>query len=54
MEFVRESSFDKLHGFFERNVVSGSQEKMKMIRHNHKFVRKVRACVAASKDSLDK
>jgi len=35
---VRKTTFDELQGLFQRNVCSGRNEQVKVIRHDHKFM----------------
>ena len=50
---VRKSSLDELHCPFKRNLRSGSQQGMDVVRHDHKFVEKKFLFVAIVRESFD-
>jgi len=53
VDFVGAGAFDELNAFFKRSRLTGSEEKMKVIRHDHKFVKLVDMLVAIFKKSID-
>ena len=53
-ELMGKSAFDELHGFLQRHKWSGSQEQMKVIRHEHEFIESKCSALAISIDRLNK
>ena len=47
------SSFDELHGPFKRASLARSNEQMKMVRHEDKFMERILALVPIKRENLD-
>jgi hypothetical protein len=49
----RESSFDKLHGTFQRDLVCGREQRMEMIGHDHEFMKQIFPLITIMSEGFD-